>query len=185
MSRRRAPAWRASRCGGPVFVPDYGFTLRWWPDLPLGIAVGVAAQYLLVPLLELPLLPFVPHLFTRLSTPAKSLTTGVRGAQLVVLGIFVCLGSPVVEELFFRGLVFRSALARTKGLGPRRSVVVSVLGTGIVFGLVHFESLQFFGLAGFGCVLAILAKRSGRLGPGIVAHMAFNATTFIALASLH
>ena len=53
--------------------------------------------------------------------------------------------------------------------------------TALVFALVHFEALQFLGLAGFGVVLGLLAWRTGRLGPSIVAHMAFNTATIIAI----
>ncbi len=163
---------------------DYGLAIRLWPDVPLGIAVGVGAQYLLVPLLELPLLPFVPDLFTRLSQPAQQLTGDVHGAGLVVLGLLVCLGSPVVEELFFRGLLLRSLAGEL--VGRVRAGVPAALGlTGVIFGLVHFEPLQFLGLAGFGVVLAVLAWRFGRLGPGIIAHVAFNTVTIVALASAH
>lgn len=164
---------------------DYGLALRLWPDVPLGIVVGVASQYLLVPLLELPLLPFVPHLFQRLSGPAQGLTGGEQGALLAVLGVLVCLGSPLVEELFFRGLLFRALGGRLAGMGRRLGPVVATVLTGLVFGLVHFEALQFTALAGFGMLLCVLAWRTGRLGPGIVAHASFNATTFVALALSH
>jgi hypothetical protein len=50
---------------------------------------------------------------------------------------------------------------------------------------VHFEELQFLGLAGFGMVLAYLAYRTGRLGPSILAHVAFNTTTIIAFVLQH
>jgi membrane protease YdiL (CAAX protease family) len=53
--------------------------------------------------------------------------------------------------------------------------------TAVCFGLAHFEALQLIGLVGFGVVLGSLAWRTGRLGPGIVAHAAFNAVTFVAL----
>lgn len=190
-SRRREVAFAGGiegRIRRPLFQmlrEDYGLELRAWPDVPLGIAVGVASQYLLVPLLELPLVPFVPHLFHRLSAPAQGLTGGEQGAFLAVLGVLVCLGSPLVEELFFRGLLLRALGGRLAGLGRRLGPVAATVLTGLVFGLVHFEALQFTALAGFGMVLCILAWRTGRLGPGIVAHASFNATTFIALALSH
>lgn len=186
LARAGAPADPSSRRSLMVALrDDYGLAVRLWPDVPLGIAVGIACQYLLVPLLELPLLPFVPHLFERLSAPAQSLTGGQRGVGLAVLGVLVCLGSPIVEELFFRGLLLRALGGRLAPVGPRLGPVMATVLTGVVFGLVHFEALQLTALAGFGIVLCALAWRSGRLGPGIVAHAAFNATTFIALAVAH
>lgn len=180
--RQEAAGARPRRRIAGALAEDYGLEVRLWPDVPLGIVVGIACQYLLVPALELPLLPFVPDLFHRLGGPAKQLTGGQHGAALVLLGLLVCLGSPLVEELFFRGLLFRSLTGRLAGLGPRLGPVLATVVTGVVFGLVHFEALQLTALAGFGMVLCLLAWRTGRLGPGIVAHAAFNATTFVAIA---
>jgi membrane protease YdiL (CAAX protease family) len=114
-----AAAGRAGRRGTGSVVRDYGFQLRPWPDIPLGILVGVASQYVLVPVAEAPLLPFVHHLSTRLGHPALSLTNHVYGPGLVVLALLVCVGSPVVEELFFRGLLLRALLGKLHGSGRR------------------------------------------------------------------
>jgi hypothetical protein len=184
-ARRRRGATATARAGAVTGLSaTYGLSFRLL-DLPLGIAVGVASQYLLAPLLELPLLPFVPHLYHRLGQPARSLTSGVSGGGLVVLGLLICAGSPFFEELFFRGLLLRGLLGRLERHGVTASALASIVITGIVFGLVHFEPLQLIALCGFGMVLSYLAVATGRLGPGMVAHAAFNATTFVALASLH
>ncbi|MGO9582894.1 MAG: lysostaphin resistance A-like protein [Acidimicrobiales bacterium] len=173
----------AARRGTGSIVLDYGFRLRPWPDVPLGIVVGVASQYLLVPVLEAPLLPFVHNLYSRLGHPAQSLTSHAFGPGLVVLAVLVCIGSPVVEELFFRGLLLRALAGRLRDLGPRLGPATSIVVTALVFALVHFEALQFLGLAGFGVVLGYLAWRTGRLGPSIVAHMAFNTVTIVAIVA--
>ncbi|MGH9169306.1 MAG: lysostaphin resistance A-like protein [Acidimicrobiales bacterium] len=172
--------------GTGSLVADYGLELRLWPDVPLGIAVGVGSQYVLVPALDLVLQPFVHHLNQRIGGVADNLLGSVTGTALVVLAILVCVGSPLVEELFFRGLLLRGLLGRLVPLGRRIGPVLSLLLTGLVFALAHFEALQFLGLAGFGVVLSYLAYRTGRLGPNIVAHVAFNTTTVVAyVVSLH
>ena len=178
---RPEPAGRPDRKGMGSVAQDYGLSLRPWPDIPLGIVAGVASQYLLVPVVEAPLLPFVHHLYSRLGHPAQSLTGDAFGTGLVVLAVLVCVGSPVVEELFFRGLLLRSLLGSFDKSGPRLGPALSIVVTALVFALVHFEALQFLGLAGFGIVLGLLAWRTGRLGPSIVAHMAFNTVTIIAI----
>jgi membrane protease YdiL (CAAX protease family) len=175
----RALAANTVPTGTGTLAGDFGIRLQPWPDLPLGVAVGVGAQFLLVPLLEAPLSPFVPHLSQKLGHPTTQLLGNASGAALVVLAVLVCVGSPLVEELFFRGLVLRSLLGKLSPLGRLLGPAASVLVTGLVFGLVHFEALQFLGLAGFGVVLSYLAYRMGRLGPSIVAHVAFNSTTVI------
>lgn len=134
-----------------------------------------------MPVAEAPLAPFVHNLYTRLGHPAQSLTGHTYGPGLVVLAVLVCVGSPVVEELFFRGLLLRSLLWRFRELAPRLGPGLSIVVTALVFALVHFEALQFLGLASFGVVLGLLAWRTGRLGPSILAHMAFNTVTIVAI----
>ena len=109
----------------------------------------------------------------------------MNGASFVSSTIFVCVGSPVVEELFFRGLLLRGLLGRLSTLGRRMGPAVAIVVTGLVFGLVHFEPLEFLGLAGFGMVLSYLADRTHRLGPSIVAHVSFNTTTVVAYVLTH
>jgi hypothetical protein len=180
-SRPRSGRFRLPK----ALAENYGFSLRLWPDVPLGIAAGVGAQYLLVWVLEAPLAPFVPHLFHRISMPAENLVAHVHGPGLIVLGLFVCVGSPLVEELFFRGLLLRALIGGLARWRARVAVPLAVVIVGLVFGLVHFEALDFPALAGFGVVLGVLATRTGRLGAGICAHVTFNVTAFFTLATVH
>jgi membrane protease YdiL (CAAX protease family) len=86
-------------------------------------------------------------------------------------------GAPLVEELFFRGLLFRALLGRTP-------VPVAVVVSSLLFALAHFEAVQFAGLAVFGVVLALLAWRTGRLMPGIGAHAAFNLAAVVSVVHI-
>jgi membrane protease YdiL (CAAX protease family) len=154
---------------------DLGLSFRWPFDLIVGAIAGVGTQLVLIPLLYLPFEAGDPTLRHRLEAPAKTDTAGVHGTwQIAVLIIFLAVGAPIVEELFFRGLLLRSL---SRWLGP----VAGVIGSALVFGLAHFEPLQLPALIMFGLILGVLAQRSGRLGPGIVAHAAFNAVTVISL----
>jgi len=91
------------------------------------------------------------------------------------LAIVVVVGAPVVEELFFRGLVLRS-------LQRRFGDVWAVVGSAMLFGVAHFEPLQLPALVGLGVVLGVMAVYNKRLGPSIFAHAGFNLVTMIALA---
>jgi membrane protease YdiL (CAAX protease family) len=146
-----------------------------WVDLPVGAAVGLASQLWLLWLVYLPLRLASPRTAHRLDKPAKDLTNAAHGPGYVVLAVLIVVGTPLVEELFFRGLLQRSLLRR---MGPVAAVAVSA----VAFGLAHEQLLQLPGLIAFGLVLGALAWRTGRLGPGIVAHAFFNLVTVVALA---
>jgi uncharacterized protein len=171
--------------GGAVYVSRYrgsgrlstelGLRLRWPVDLGLGVVAGLVSSYVLVPLLYLPFEQFDPGLRRRLESPAKQNTGGAHGGfEITVLFLLLAVGAPVVEEVFFRGMLQQS-LARRFGWP------VAVVASSVAFGLAHFEPLQLPALILFGVVLGVLAQRSGRLGPGIVAHATFNAVTVLSL----
>ena len=176
-----AVALASRRRGTGHIGHDMRLGIRPW-DFVVGPLVGVAGQVLLIPLLYIPLRYAIPHLDRRLGEPARHLTGGFHGPTLAVIGVLTVLVVPVVEELFFRGLVLGSMLRlfgnAGRSLGPALAVVV----TGILFGLAHFEPLQFLGLAAFGIVLSMLAYKTGRLGPGILAHASFNLVAILAIA---
>ena len=162
----------ASRLRGTKrFRVDLGLRFR-WIDL-LGLPIGVAGQYL-VALMYLPLESHIHNFHQRFSAPAQRLTGGSHGIGWLAIGLATVVGAPFFEELFFRGVVLR-ALARLFGrwggwAGPALAVVI----TGALFAAIHFEPLQFAGLAVFGVILGLVSYRTGRLGMNIVAHGAFN-----------
>jgi hypothetical protein len=173
-----AVVWARHRGSGSI-VEAYGYRIGAWWDVPVGVALGLACQFGLVPLLYLPLEQLDHNLAHQLSRPAQQETGAAHtGPAVVALLIVIALGAPLVEELFFRGLLLRSL---SGWLGP----VAGVFGSGILFGLAHLELVQFVGLAAFGCVLAALAWRTGRLGPTIAAHVSFNAAAVATTVHLH
>jgi uncharacterized protein len=106
-----------------------------------------------------------------------------------VVALATVLLAPFMEELFFRGLIFKS-LARLftpSGAGPTRArgagVVLAVIVDGLLFGLAHGEWVQLAGLALFGMVLASISYRTGRLGMNMVAHASFNLVAILAILS--
>lgn len=142
-------------------------------DAPLGVGAGAVAQLAIVPLLYLVLFRVFDE--ADVSGPARALTDragSVWSVLLLVVG--VGLVAPVVEELFFRGLVLR---ALEPGLGARWALVAS----SVVFAGVHFQLLQFPALLVFGLIAGTLAQRQGRLGGAIWAHIAFNMVTVVLL----
>jgi membrane protease YdiL (CAAX protease family) len=141
-----------------------------------GGSIGALLQLVALPLLYWPLLRLLDKGASDLEGPAREVTDradGPLGVLLLILIVGVC--APVVEEIFYRGL-FQQAL-RKRGVPTAAAIGI----TAVVFGLSHGQLLQLPALILFGVVAGILAHRSGRLGPAIAAHVAFNMVTVIAL----
>lgn len=174
-----AAVWWSRVHGTGSLANDFGYRVGAWWDIPAGAALGLACQYGLIPLIYLPFVRSNPDLGRQLSQPThRTVGAAHTSGTLVVLLIFLAVGAPLVEELFFRGLLLRSLV---RWANP----VVGVIGSGILFGLAHFEPLQFAGLALFGVILGAVAWRLERLGPTVAAHMSFNAVAVLSTVHLH
>lgn len=162
------------RKGHGTLAEDFGFSAR-WSDVGLGVAVALAVQIAVLPVVGLLLRPLLGE--PEVSGPVRDLIDKAHGPAFIGLIATVGIGAPVVEELFFRGLLLRS-------LQRRVPVVAAVVLASIAFGLAHASTLPaeavilvMVSLTVFGAVLNVLAVRTGRLGPGIVAHATFNLFT--------
>lgn len=100
---------------------------------------------------------------------------------VVALVLLVAVATPIVEELFFRGLFLRS-------VGRRWNLVVGVIVSSIIFGVLHVQGSSWaeagfmvLVTASYGAVFALLVVRAGgRLGPAIIAHMCVNSIGVLA-----
>jgi membrane protease YdiL (CAAX protease family) len=158
---------------GTGSLRDLGLVRFRWSDLRTGVvasivarvvgAAGAAALILLLP--------------DESYGEGTSLLDQSRPSVLamIVVGVFVVIGAPFFEELFFRGLV--QGVLRTR-YGARVAVVVQALA----FGAVHYQvgmaartfAITFVVVAIAGLVLGVLRWHTHRLGPGMFAHAAFN-----------
>jgi uncharacterized protein len=161
-------------------ISDMGLRFTWW-DPPIGIAVGVGGQFLVL-LLYLPFEHLIPNLSHDLSEPANRLTGGFHGADLAVIGVLTVAVVPFIEEIFFRGLLLQSLVRLCRGAGRVLGPVLAILATGILFGLAHAEPVELAGLALFGAALSFIAYRTGRLGTCVFAHAAFNCVAIISIS---
>lgn len=177
------PVWAAQRKGNG-WIRD--FKVRFRPvDVPVGIAAGIAAQFV-GGLLSVPVLVWRHKTAHDLSKPARDLANNAHGAPAIVLfAVVVAVGAPLAEELFFRGLLLRALEKSFAGSAvdtvQRYGVGLSVAITAVVFALTHFEALQFVGLLVAGATFSLLAVKADRLGPAVFAHMAFNGTAVVQL----
>lgn len=168
-----APLWSSFAKGRRSLAADFGLRMH-WRDVPLGLAAGLGAQVLLLVVITA-LYQVLGVDIDKVGTSAQELTAAATGVVGVVLLVaIVAVAAPVFEELFYRGLWLRAAERRW---GRGWAVVVSSL----VFGAIHFQIYDFPALVGFGVVAAVLTLRTGRLGPAIWAHVAFNLTAVVSL----
>lgn len=142
-------------------------------DVPLGLAAGLFLQVPVMVLVSI-LMQNILGDFTP-SGRALTLIDGVRDSPVAIIALVlaVAVGAPIVEELFYRGIV-QSAL--TERIGWPGVLIASV-----IFGAVHLSVIEFFPLAVAGLGFGLLAYGTGRLLPAIVAHMAFNGYVLVLL----
>jgi membrane protease YdiL (CAAX protease family) len=98
-----------------------------------------------------------------------------QGAFNIALAAFAAaVGAPVVEEVFYRGLVYRCLRNRLPSL-------IAALIAGTMFGLVHAGTYPVDTLpekAFFGVVACLLYERTGSLLPGMALHSLIDASNF-------
>lgn len=159
---------------GNGWVRDFHVSIR-ASDVPLGIVAGILAQFVLVNAIAWPLFKLSGQDADDLARPARELADKVDGPGGVILLVLVVgVIAPIAEELFFRGLLFRAM--------EKRWDQWWALGlSSAFFAFTHFQVLQFLPLMAAGAVFGYLVIRTGRLGPAIVAHMAFNISTLVVL----
>jgi membrane protease YdiL (CAAX protease family) len=159
-----APIWFAIKKGKGV-VADLGLRMK-AIDVPIGLAIGVACQLLLVPLVYFALRPLLGE--NDVSAAARELTDRATDPlSIVLVFLIVGIGAPVAEEIYFRGMAQRI-------FGRRLGPWAAILGAAAFFAATHLQPLQFPALLVFGVILGFMAWRSGRIGPAIWAHVGFN-----------
>lgn len=99
---------------------------------------------------------------------------GASPAEFLLVLIAGAIVAPVVEEIYFRGFVFRAYLDQ-KGL--RRAFVYSAG----LFAIVHLNLAAFVPIFTMGLLLSLFYRRTESLIPGIVAHAVNNAAAFLLL----
>ena len=150
---------------------DFGLDVR-----PIDLAWGLLGGFVALVLSSLG--GIIWMLISSDPSPSNTEFLPTKPSVLTAFVIFflVAICTPVVEELFFRGLFLRA-------LGRRWNLATGVIISSLVFGLFHAQGGT-WGQAAFivgvtatyGAVFALLVIRAdGRLGPSILAHMCVNA----------
>ncbi len=167
--------YASRRWGSGRVRPDLGVTAR-----PVDAAIGLAVAFIALQAERI-----VLAAVELLHLPVRSNTDGVsvaddRGLYLTLAAIAI-VAAPLIEELFFRGLLLSALRSR---LAPPAAVAVQ----GVVFGAYHASPNYGGGnvgliliLATVGVVFGATAQLTRRLGASMVAHALLNAAVFVVL----
>jgi membrane protease YdiL (CAAX protease family) len=170
--------WWARYCsrrwGSGSLRRDVGFEFR-LVDVGWGLLTALSVY---VALFAAAIVVAVAHL------PTTSNTRDLAGERHTVVLVFAAVGvlvAPVVEELFFRGVLLRSFRSR---LAPAPAITLQAA----VFGAYHISPTYGWGNVGLvlsisviGAVLGAVAHQLRRLAPGMVAHAIVNTVAFIVI----
>jgi len=154
---------------------DFGFAMR-PADVPVGLAAGFALQLVTIAV-TYPVYRLLGIDTDQVGKTAENLADrAVSAPQVAVLVVMVVLIAPVVEELFYRGLVLRS-------MERRWGTAVAVGASSLLFASLHFQWFDLLPLTLAGLAFALMRVRSGRLGPAIWTHVGFNLVAVISLVA--
>lgn len=153
-------------------ISDY--VARFRPLDLVGVPLGVAMQLALVPLLYLPLRGLWPSTFSveQVEESARELADRAGGWLTVLLVVIVVVGAPIVEEFMYRALLQRSVSTVV-------GTAFGLVSTSAWFALIHLTPVLYPGLFLSGLVFGGCVVATGRIGPAIVTHAAFNATGLV------
>ena len=154
----------------------------------LNIAIGLGAGVVLIPavglisvLIQNALKGAVGHAVSVPAQVAPDLSSTAR----VLLVFFACVVAPITEELFFRGVLFRT-------VRDRHGFWFAAIASAIPFGLLHWIvgsptidavalvlTMVFTGLG-----LAWIYERRGTIVAPMAAHMAFNVVGVVTILAI-
>lgn len=138
---------------------------------PLALLLGVAVQVPANALYDL-----ITRRFPTVTEHDDSLFEDLSKGRLsrVVAIVVLAVAGPFVEEVFFRGALFRPLRKRYDAAGV-------VLATSVYFAASHLEWQMIAPIAIVGLSLGVLRSASGSLVPSFLMHGAFNGVTLYSL----
>lgn len=107
-------------------------------------------------------------------TPLLEASAGFKEANEAFFGggvlyelLGACLLVPIAEELLFRGVVY-------KRLRMQLGIPLALVLSAVIFGIMHFNLVQFLYAGIIGLLLAFLLEKTGYLYTAILGHVAAN-----------
>ncbi len=97
---------------------------------------------------------------------SEPLDSHIQNSEIVLLYITSSLAPAFAEEVLFRGVVYTNLRPYGKS--------IAVLGSAVLFGLMHMSTEQFLYTTAAGIMLAVLYEMTGSVWSGVLIHMCNN-----------
>lgn len=165
--------------GKKSLTKDFGLKFK-LADLPLGLGMAAAGM-----LASVAVTVTSQSIFGENVTNTGGLPTSFSGPNIILIAVMLIVVAgiiPVVEEVFFRGLML-------KAVEKRYSTKAAIITTSIVFGFAHLGGATSLGgvvsipiVTGiYGLIFALAAVKTQRIGSSVIAHIIINTTAVVAL----
>ena len=143
--------------------------MRHWYLLALvvGSLISIVPAWFVTKLVE-----YFPKLEPTELVQVSDFLSGDLSVIHVVFALIIILVSPVIEEVFFRGLLWRASSLIF-------SDKVTWVAISLIFAAVHLSPVHILGLLPFSFFVGWLRLKTGKLLPSILAHVANNTVAFI------
>ena len=126
--------------------------------------------------------PFDPD--TSLAHPFIELFAKSTFQELIPLLLLACVFAPIMEEIMFRGVLYRHLREATRSLAYF-SIIISAIIVNVLFAAVHPQGLLAIPLlASLACGFILAREWRGSLVPAIIAHGLNNALVLTLLLGL-
>ena len=154
--------------GAGFFRETLAGVLTYCLALPL-LAVGLVLYFVLVEIFGQAEQP---------SHPAVEMIGGASWPKLLGLFALASIVAPLVEEIAFRGLLYRHLRDECGRLGLVASLAIAALVSSFLFAVIHPQGVLFApALTGLAIAFCISRETRGSLWPAMVAHGINNAVT--------
>jgi membrane protease YdiL (CAAX protease family) len=160
---------------------DLGLVRPRLADLPLGVATwSMAIPFLTVGVILTLILTVISQFISgetpQPSHPATEAAVGAGTWQIVQLFLLASIAAPIVEETFFRGVLFTHLRSATGRWNQWLSFGLAALVSSLLFAAIHPQGLIFIPpLAGLAMGFCVGRAWQGSLIPSMVAHGVSNA----------
>ncbi|HEU4356221.1 MAG TPA: type II CAAX endopeptidase family protein [Actinomycetota bacterium] len=159
----------------PRWVEVLGLPRRWFPDARAGAVFGLGLYVVVVFIVGAALVVLFQAVSGESVEAPEQVSTSLPPAGVVTTILYAVVLAPIGEELFFRGVLFRS-------IRDPHGFWAGGLASSIAFGSIHYipgpalDSLLLMSVMVFtGLGLSYIYERRGSIVAPIAAHMMFNA----------